>query len=1327
MRVGIAIYLIIVLHGLAIAHHDKYDVAVERVDKISEAMAIYDILQSRKGYIWLATSQGVVRYDGYDTEIYQPTGQYNKNGQISNYVRCLIEDSSGKIWVGLERDGICRFNPITKRFEKYIRDSLTSPRVRCMAFADSNKLLIGSSNKGVDVYELATGKVTMFNIGEEKKSIDIRVHAMHVDLKGRVLVGTWGSGLFVATKKSQKLKKVYAPAWADSARIQSIHNDNKGRVWVSIWSRGLYRVNFAQMRLEPFKYKGLRDSGYRHLTDFYIGKPKDKIWVASNRGIGLFRKSDGKYNNNTAWLDKPGENITLSNINVIHVDKTGLVWAGTQNNGLYKLKTLAKDFTHVLMPVELDNNLRINQNVSSILELPGNLYLIGLNKSSFYIYNSQDDKFLHKTKLPTLAGENMNGIISSCINSKGDIYLGSLFKGLYILDSDFQLLQHLDHKNSELSSKQIRALYCDKEDNVWVGHYNGFALIRYNKDSINVIQVSETGNSKVKFGTVNSILRDNKNNILIGTQWNGLFVAKYEDIVNGNFSFNRYTSESKKKSSLASNEINTLFENRDDELWIGTNQGITKYKPGNDMFTNYNVLLDKKTVVKSINEDVFGYLWLGTENGLFRFHPDDPVSIFERFGKTDGIYHSQFNRNAMEITTKGDIIAGTTNGFYVFNPSIINKKIKAYNALITGVLVNNMPIAQNRENYTFKYSENNIAFNFSLPSYASPDDNKFAYRLLGNDQEWSFVPSANRKAVYSKLLPGKYIFEVKAANERNVWNNKPTRFMFKIKQAPYRAWWAFVLYGCLLMSSLILIYRFLLWRQKLKYEGELNNAKLRFYTNISHELLTPLSIIALESEKESSNKVILRNNVRRLTLLIKQLLEFRKVESENMKLSVSKHNLVSYLEQLYQNFTPLAHHKNIDFRLEIDEKYYECYYDKDKLDKILHNLLSNAFKHTRENGSILISAIVQSNFLILEVKDNGRGIPKEKINHIFERFYMVGDNTHRGTGIGLALTKSLVHLHKGEIKVESEAGKRTTFKLKIPVHKDAFKGEDIKGYDEYESNAKLDYIEVLSNEIKPVQHGYDQHKTTLLVVEDNEELRISLLDVLKQDYNLLDASNGMEAMQVMRNEPVDVVISDVMMPEMDGFDLCDTIKHDIEISHIPVILITAKVSVENRLKGYEHGADSYIEKPVNVTLLKTRIEGLLEQRMKLQEKFKKKPGFEPTEVTITSVDEKFMIEVHEIVNSNIENAEFSVEMFAQNLNVSMSMLYRKIKNITGMTPKEFVKNYRVKRAAQLLKEKKFRISEVAALTGFNDNSYFSYCFKQHFGKSPKQFLEDYKD
>lgn len=645
------------------------------------------------------------------------------------------------------------------------------------------------------------------------------------------------------------------------------------------------------------------------------------------------------------------------------------------------------------------------------------------------------------------------------------------------------------------------------------------------------------------------------------------------------------------------------------------------------------------------------------------------------------------------------------------------------------------------------YQENNFSLDFSILNYINPDLNRYMYKLEGYDKDWLAVGAGRRFAYYNNLPAGTYTFCVKGANQNGVWSSDVQRLRITILPPPWLSWWAYCLYFLLFVTSAYYVYRVVRNRIRMKQAiemgkierqkmEEVNHAKLQFFTNITHELLTPLSIISaavdgLKQELPAQSQVcnVIGDNTLRLIRLIQQILEFRKVENNKLQLKVSHGNISLFLKKSVAAFVPLVKKQKLSICIEQVEEY-SGYFDVDKLDKVMYNLLSNAAKYTSGQGTITVSQTYDEETGIFKFSVNNPGelIPQEKLAHLFERFY---EGEYRkfhtiGTGIGLSLTKDLVLLHHGTIRVFSDKDKGNTFVVEIPIRRDAFKEEEID-----ENTENIGYTILSSDEVAETS---DQEKTTdtlhastLLLVEDNDDLLGLMIRLLQGKYHILKANNGLEALDVLGKEEVDLIVSDVMMPVMNGMELCRRVKTTFETCHIPLILLTAKTGDEDHVEGYEAGADGYICKPLRLSILLAKIDNLLKRRKRMGVDFRKQLVFEAKELNYTSMDEAFIQKAIDCVNSHLDDCDFEHAQFIAEMGMARTTLADKLKLLTGLTPSGFISNVRLQAACRLIDEKKkIRIADLAYAVGFNDPKYFSSCFKKKFGLSPTEYMMKYE-
>ncbi len=854
----------------------------------------------------------------------------------------------------------------------------------------------------------------------------------------------------------------------------------------------------------------------------------------------------------------------------------------------------------------------------------------------------------------------------------------------------------------------------------------------------------------------------------------------------GSFSDGQTSKDKSKK--LSSNSIYAICESKfgkhsDDFkltiLWVGTSNGLNKITLNNSadqsnldaivseisIYNSQNGLTDNS--VKSILEDENGNLWIGTNSGISFF--DVEKKTFINYSTSDGLIGNEFNSNAVLSSDDGLMYFGSVEGLNVFNPDEIVQSKYFPPVVFTDFQILNQPVSisessplkesiQTAKEIILSHEDNVFSFQFSALDYSSPQSIQYAYKMEGFDDDW--INSGNRRFItYTNLNQGSYIFKVKATNSDGVWSENYKSISVIINPPWWRTSWAYVAYVLLIISGLFAARRIEMNRSRLRNElkmrefeakkqRELENIKSRFFANLSHEFRTPLTLIrgpveelisGTAAENQQEYFQLIQRNSEKLQELIDQLLELTQLENAAIPLKATQENLVNLLRGVFYSFDSLAKEKTITISFSADREKLICWVDRDKLEKIINNLLSNAFKFTPAKGEISVSINHQSfdgnEFAIVKVADTGIGIPQDKLKNIFDRFYQVDDSTRKkygGSGIGLALVKELVDLHKWIIDVKSEIGKGTEFYLKIPLS-ESYLSEKEKVYEQASDESKKvsdtiteaysdedRFEKEIEQEITEKQKLLDA-KPLILVVEDSEDVRSYLTGLLKSDYQLKEAVDGEDGIKKAADLMPDLIISDVMMPSMDGFEFCKKIKTDWQTSHIPVILLTAKASRESKIEGLETGADAYLTKPFSSKELLVQVKNLLEQRRNLREKFSKEIKVEPASITVNSLDNEFLKKAFDITEKNIPNTEFNSEAFAKGMFVSRSQLHRKLLAITGQAPGEFVRSFRLKKATELILEKRLSITQIAFEVGFSSPSHFTKAFRHQFNCLPTEF------
>ena len=810
--------------------------------------------------------------------------------------------------------------------------------------------------------------------------------------------------------------------------------------------------------------------------------------------------------------------------------------------------------------------------------------------------------------------------------------------------------------------------------------------------------------------------------------------------------------------TLVSDNIGAICVDDNGLVWMGSQDGdVFTYDPQTNKVENLSDMFDMlEEGIFNIITDQLGHIWISTNKRVIEYDPKNG-GIMDYSTMTDVMVNS-FMPNSYYKTRSGKILYGGNKGISVFTPyDHLSDNPRRIRTMVSDVKIDGVSSLLEKNNQRFNLrsqiislnaGDKNIEIDFSSLNYAFPDKIKYAYKMDGVDDDWVYVRGDRQFAFYNQLPKGKRTFYLKTTDVNGLWSNYIAEVQVFKQPAFYETLWAYLFYIVFTLLCLYLFYHRMKRRIQLRHElriaqidkeksEELVQTKLRYFTNISHDLLTPLTIITClidDAEMTNGSRIsqltMIRSNVNKLRRLLQQILDFRKVESGNMKLSVSKSDVISFIDDVCKiHFTPLMRKKNQTFTFLTEDRHLMAYFDRDKLDKIVSNLLSNAYKYTANGGNIklIVDSYWESenHHLRIQVVDTGEGIAPADLENVFKRFYTInkGDESE-SNGIGLSLTKDLVELHHGTINVESELGKGSTFTVDLPINKDSYQEDELISEHISANGINTDLIlekEALAD--SQVGEGEDAQiaDVHLLLVEDNEELLFLMEKILSKHYHVLIAKDGLEALNVIKDNEIDIIISDVMMPEMDGLEFCRALKSNLETSHIPIILLTAKNTVEDRIECYNAGADGYISKPFELKILEARINNFIMHKKNKQEEFRSNVEVNIDSLEPSSIDKEFLDKVISVINSNMSEGDFDVVQLADALAVSKSSLYRKMKLATGLSPIEFIRNIRLKHGSQLLKDKSISVAEVAYECGFSNPKYFATCFKEEFGVTPKEY------
>lgn len=1323
---------------------------------------VQKIYQDKEGLIWLATRYGLCKYDGYQVTVFK-SNLYAPGLLTNNNIYCLADDYDNNLWIGTP-EGLNMLNKKTGEMRQYTTPAIPNNLVSCLLVTKDNKVWVGT-DAGLCLYSSEQDSLIVYDArlsdGVLKR---MPIKSLIEDSDGDLWIGTWSDGLY---RYSPKENRFYAyPKINERNSAHVIYEDRNKNIWVGGWDCGLFLLN------NPKDLNNLTYTMYAHkvgdettlsdniVYDIVEDVHTHTLWIGTRSGLSIMEQ------------DKPGRFINYKprrssyylpcdEINSLLRDRSNNIWLGSIGGGVLMVDTETPPFTsHLLNLGEDDVPTAAVRAIFADSEK--NLWL-GTGSYGLARKDYKTDKLTFYTRIPEFSEVKSVPTVNTVIQrANGELWFGTYDGGIIIYKKGEKVKVLTDENTRYLFSFCISALYEDSRKNCWVGCRGGMG-------------VSLADGGYYKFGVmpfenggiadwyhIKDVVEDIDGSIWIATANCGIIhitgnVQHAETLKYNNYSFNN--------KQLSVNSVLCLHIDKSGRLWAGTEGGgLYLYDRRKDSFTEknrqYNISGD---LIASIEEDAQGSLWMGTNTGLVQLHvsADESLSSLRVYTTADGLLDNFFISQS-SCNRDGELFFGSNNGYNSFSPADIEKGNEGVHYLITDIKIFNRSLATLEpeirerissamppftERIELPYEYNNFSIEFASLTYKNPNLNRYAYQLVGFDDDWQYVDAGRRFAYYNNLESGTYKFLLKATNENGVWSGEIRELTVVVLPPFWATWWAYTIYVLLMGVAIYLMYRAARNRMVLRNElrlrelerskaDELNHAKLQFFTNITHELLTPLTIISATVDEMKMQVpgyddlyTVMTNNIRRLIRLLQQILEFRKAETGNLKLRVSPGDVAAFVKNETECFQPLVKKRKIHFSVLCDPESISGYFDTDKLDKIMYNLLSNASKYNKEGGyiQVTLSYADDKDFVQLRVKDNGSGISKEKQKTLFKRFYE-GDyrkyNTI-GTGIGLSLTKDLVDLHGGTIRVESDENQGSEFIVTLPIDRSYFEEEQIDEDAVLPVQKTITYENSTDADVAGTPSSGEAKQHTLLVVEDNEELLQLMVRLLRRDYNVITAENGKEAVTVVDNEDIDLIVTDIMMPVMDGIELCKYVKNRLEISHIPVILLTAKNKEEDRAEAYEVGADAFISKPFNLAVLHARIRNLLKSKERTAHDFKNQLVFEVKDLNYTSLDEDFMQRAIDCVNRHLEDCEFDQPQFVDEMGTSKSTLYKKLKSLTGLNTSAFIRNIRLKAACRIMEEKgsAVRISDLAYAVGFNDPKYFSSCFKKEFGMLPTEYQD----
>lgn len=1308
---------------------------------------VFSIDQDASGSLWLATYDGVNKYDGYNFTIYHRNAS-DPNSLANDISRIVKVDSKDRVWVGT-RDGLSLYNRKKDSFKNYFH-KVKGRNVSVTSIVELTEdcLMLGTS----------TG-VLLFQTEKETFVVDklpISVQQLHPTMLNRqgdhIYIGT-DHGLYIySLSKNECTQLDQLPS---GIRVQSVLHQSAARIWIATEGAGLFLYNSKEKTMRNFRYDATAKNSIcsNFIRSLTLDK-QNRLWVGTFNGLSIYSEGRDGFTSYTSVPMKEGS-LSQSSVRSIFMDAQGGMWLGTYYGGLNYYHPLRNRFKHI-KHVPYQNSVCDNV-ISCISEdNQGNLW-IGTNDGGMDLWNKTTKQFTNYSfKESGKSGVPSNNIKTIYIDSHtSKVYIGAHAGGLTILDRASGRVERLSQLNSGIPSENVYSIVPDGAGNLWLGTLDCLAHYDVSKRTFTVIDKDKQGNP-IPSKQVNVLLRDRKGRLWVGGE-TGLAVYNLQGLTV------EQNHQIKFPVNLQNAFINGIYEAKNGRFWIATREGLYAFEEKNNVTVQYTVKEHlPSNVVYGTLEDSYGRLWMSTNHGLACLNPES--GKFRNFTEADGLQSNQFNTYSYCRTADGQMFFGGINGITAFQPEllvdnpytppVIITDLQVFNKAVhpddaTGILSENI---SETKKIVLSAAQNSFSLAFVVSNYIAAQHNTFEYKLEGFDKEWYTLTDA-RMVSYSNLPSGTYTFLVKAANNDGKWNETPTELIIEVLPVWYRTWWATLIFLAVICSLAVFVIRFFWLRKSMQaeiemerkekeHQEELSQTKIRFYINISHELRTPLTLI-LAPLQEVMAKVTdrwmkeqldyIHRNANRLLHLVNQLMDYRRAELGIFELKVKREKVHERVLNDFLYYDRLAQKKSIDYNLYSEVQDERLLFDGNYLDLILNNLLSNAFKYTKEGDSITVRLTHEQNNLVLQVVDTGIGIPLNKQGKVFERFYQI-ENEHVGSGIGLSLVSRLVELHHGTITLESEEGKGSTFSVYLPQDEslyapEEFVGEEGEAEEEraYSTNSKEMYIVDTENAETPEGKQGDSKRGSILIVEDNQEIRHYISNGLSDSFITFECANGEEALALLKEQEVDAIITDVMMPVMDGIKLCKQVKQNIRTCHIPVYILSAKSDIKYQLEGLQVGADDYIPKPFSLSVLSAKLQNMLRTRYRSFERFSNSLEIEPEKLTTNVMDEELLKRAIDIVEKNMSNVDFSTDQFAQDMNMSRSTLHLKLKAITGKSAIDFIHKIRFGRACELLKEGRYTVSEVSFMVGYNTPSYFATRFKKYIGCLPTEYLKGQKE
>lgn len=1317
-----AILVMLLWHVIAVAAPTKFIFKKIGQQQGLPHVTVNSIAQDRQGYLWVATPCGLSRYDSYVFTNYEPSAgiSYNKPG-IKEVIAL-----SGEIFAAAD-NVIYRYNEASDAFEPHTIPN-RDVNIRTLA-SIGDSLLVAGTTHGLFTYNIYDNKFRRI-IPE----LDTPVNSIVV-LNGNLYAGLSKKGV-VKVSKDGSVSQLPLQLETD---VNEVLTDGK-TLLIGTEGHGVYRYTPASDTVSRYPFLP-SDSHVRALA-FDNNK---NLWIGTFTGLYIVN-ADGESVTNIPMGE---EGITHSSVRDIYPDNQGGVWLGTFFGGLNYYNPFNNQI--VSLHKGYDKGKSLNDNIVSVMteDHRGNIW-IGTNNGGVNVYNPNNGTFRYYTDKEGLGSNDVKAIYVDPTTEKA--YIGTHIGAMTVLDINSGRM-----KSASIPSRNVFDIEPTLDGRLWLNAFNRLYL--YNQSTEEIVDSIDISGKERRLTRSTGLFRDRQKRLWVYGE-DGLAVFREK---NGHLESTEFLPKDFLEKMPG---IGGVYQDVDHRLWLATNSGLWVFdSSGNELMhlTESDGLPSR--ITNTIVQDPTGKLWVCTNRGIVRVDGND--GHIELFSVNDDASANGISFKSILSTSNGKLFFGGIDGIRVLNPSVLEHNPYSPGPQFTGLRLFDKPVnpgddsgllkknISQTDNITFQADQTSFTIEFSVCNYLSEGNNIFYYMLEGLDKQWMQIPAGARSVTYSNLPSGKYRFMLRASNNDGIMSDATTSIGITILPVWYLSWWAIAIWILLTMTVAAFVIR-LVWHRKMiaakmamqkadfERQQEAEEMKVRFFINLSHELRTPLTLMMLPVEELLSLKndpvltdklTTIKNNNLRILHIVNQLLDYRRAEMGMFKLKVRPVNVNELLRQIFSHYEQMAIHKDIRYTLDSTIDNPELVLDRDYVELILNNLLSNAFKYTPKGQSISLGLAVNDDTLNISVADTGCGIPADKIDRIFTRFYQI-NYANKGNGIGLSLVKRLVELHHGEISVESELGKGTRFTVSLPVAPTSYSEEELRaGRESSQETDTLDsapYIHIpdiieAETDVKPGTDNdakdTNDNRQTILVVDDNPEILKYIGDSLSNSYNVILAANGAKAIEQLSTDNIDLILTDVMMPDVDGVQLCRAVKRNLRTSHIPVIMLSAKSNLSDQMGGMNVGADDYIPKPFSLEMLKAKIKNQLRTRTRLIDHYTNSTKIEPAKVAANPLDEEFLTNAVKVMNEHLDDSQFSTDAFAKEMCMSRSNLHLKMKALTGESTNDFIRRVRMNKAIELLKTNRYTVSEVSAMVGYGSPSYFTTSFKKFFGYSPSDIVK----